>query len=154
MNGKSITLRQVSSCDTVAFVARTLLISVWVLLSAILIYARLSGRKPEESPAEIAFIMATFSAAFLAVILSRRAKVKRLVREGTPVRGAVSSCSRYQFFVNIGVDFTWRGQPVKRVIQLPAVSAATSIMSRGHVTLMVDPEHPQRMVIRELYIGG
>jgi hypothetical protein len=150
---RSVTLRQVSSCDTVAFVARLLLIFVWLLPLATAVYMGLGGKKPEESPAEILFIMASLSAGFLLVILARRAQVEKLVREGISVRAAISHYSRYQFFINIGVDFIWRGELKKRMVQIPATSATGILKNREEVTLMIDPEDYRRLVFKELYTG-
>lgn len=153
MNNGPVTIRQVSSCDTVAFVARLLLIFVWVASLIMLVYMNLGGSKPKESPAEIVFILACFTAAFMAVILARRAKVEKLVREGTPVPATLSRPSRFQFFITVGVNFKWRGESIKRVVQLPAVRATEAIRDMERFTLMVDPEDHRRFVIRELYMA-
>ena len=151
MKNWRVTIRQVSSCDSVAFVARLLFILVWLVLFAVVVYVGLGGRKPAESPAEIAFIMASFTAAFILVILSRRAKIDRLMKSGTRVRAEVIGYSRFMFFVTVSVHFTWEDRPEKKMVQVPSGHSARALKDRKHVDLAVDPMDPGRFVIRELY---
>jgi hypothetical protein len=153
MKNRLVTLRQVSSCDTVAFVARLLLIFTWIVLLLMVGFMATGAKKPEESPAEIAFIMACFSTAFLLVILARRAKVEKLIRDGTPAPATLNHYSHYLFFITVGVDFNWREEPKKRMVQLPAAGVTGVLKNREHVTLMIDPEDHRRLIIKELYAG-
>jgi hypothetical protein len=151
MKSKTVTLWQVSSRDTVAFVARLLLFFVWLVLLAVIVYVNLGGKKPEESPAEIAFIMASFTAAFLLVIQVRRTKIEKLLKKGTQVTAELVHYSRFQFFTTVGVHFTWRGRLEKKMVQFPSVRTTRILKNRERVVLMVDQDDPGRLIIRELY---
>ena len=151
MKSKTVTIWRVSSCDSVAFVARLLLIFVWLVLLAVIFYVSLGGRRPAESPTEIAFIMASFTAAFLIVILSRRTKIDRLMRNGIQVKAELVDYSCFQLFITVTVNFTFQGRLEKKMVQVPSGRSVRGLKDRKHVNLTVDPEDPGRLVIIELY---
>ena len=154
MSSRKLTLKQVSSCDTVAFVARLMLFFVWLMLFAMILFIAAGGKRPKESPSEIALGMAFLSAVFLMIIVVRRNSLSRLTAKGTSVQAELYLASHYQFFMTLGFHYVWRGQAIKRTVQIPYVKATRFIEDRKQVVLIVDQDDPRRFIIGDLYVPG
>ena len=151
MSSPKLTLIQVSSRDTVAYVARLMLIFAWTILLALPLFIAASGKKSQESPGEIALGMAVITAAYLLIIVVRRKSLSRLAAEGTPVPAELYHASHYQFFLTLGFHYTWRGQTMKKMVQVPYGKATRFMEGREQAILIVDKDKPRRFVIGDLY---
>jgi hypothetical protein len=151
MSNPKLTLRQVSSCDTVAYVARLMLLFAWLMLFALILYIAAGGKKPVESPGEIALGMTVLTAAFLLVIAVRRNSLSRLAAEGIPVSAELFHTSHYQFFMTLGLHYMWRGVAMKKTVQIPYGSATRFIEGREQVILIIDRDDPRRFIIGDIY---
>jgi len=145
---------KVSSRDAIAFTAKLFIIMTWLMMLTIGISIAAGGRKPKETPGEIALGMAFITAALLTVIVIRRNSISRSLSAWTPARAEIFHSSHVQFFITVGLLYTWRGKELKRTVQVPAGKTTKFLVDRKEVTLLVDPERPRRIIIGELYGRG
>ena len=153
-NGRKISLMEVSSRDGIAFTAKLFIIMTWLILITIGVSIAAGGRKPKESPLEIALGMAFITAAFLMVIVIRRNSIARSLSAWTPARAEIFHSAHVQFFITVGLLYSWRGREYKRTLQVPAGKATKFLVDRKEVTLLVDPDNPRRIIIGEIYGRG
>ena len=153
-SGRKISLMEVSSRDGIAFTAKLFIIMTWLILITIGVSIAAGGRKPKESPLEIALGMAFITAAFLMVIVIRRNSIARSLSAWTPARAQIFHSAHVQFFITVGFLYSWRGKELKRTLQVPAGKATKFLVDRKEVTLLVDPDNPRRIIIGELYGRG
>ena len=150
-NGRKISLMEVSSRDGIAFTAKLFIIMTWLMMATIGVSIAAGGRKPKESPVEIALGMAFITAAFLMVIVIRRNSISRSLSAWTPARAQIFHSAHVQFFITVGLLYEWRGRELKRTVQVPAGKATKFLVDRKEVTLLVDPDKPRRVIIGEVY---
>jgi hypothetical protein len=153
-NGRKISLMEVSSRDAVTFTAKLLIIMTWLMMITIGVSIAAGGRKPKESPVEIALGMAFITVALLMVIVIRRKSIARSLSTWSPVRAEIFHSAHVQFFITVGLLYSWRDKEFKRTVQVPAGKATKFLVDRKEVTLLVDPDNPRRVVIGEIYGRG
>ena len=151
---RKISLMEVSSRDGIAFTAKLLIIMTWLMMITIGVSIAAGGRKPKESPVEIALGMAFITAAFLMIIVVRRNSIARSLSAWSPARAEIYHSAHVQFFITVGLLYEWRDSELKRTVQVPAGKATKFLVDRKEVTLLVDPDNPRRIVIGELYGRG
>ena len=153
-SGRKISLMEVSSRDGIAFTARLLIIMTWLMIIVIGVSIAAGEQKPKESPGEIALGMAFITAALLMVIVVRRNSIARSLSAWSPARAQIYHSAHVQFFITVGLLYTWRGKELKRTVQVPAGKATKFLVDRKDVTILVDPDSPRRIIIGELYGRG
>ena len=153
-SGRKISLMEVSSRDGIAFTARLLIIMTWLMIIVIGVSIAAGEQKPKESPGEIALGMAFITATFLMVIVIRRNSIARSLSAWTPARAEIFHSAHVQFFITVGLLYSWRGREYKRTLQVPAGKATKFLVDRKEVTLLLDPDNPRRIIIGELYGRG
>jgi hypothetical protein len=145
---------EVSSRDAVAFTAKLLIIMTWLMMITIGVSMAMGGRKPKESPVEIALGIAFITAVLLMVIVIRRNRINQRLSTWTPVPAQIFHSAHVQFFITVGLLYEWRGREFKRTLQMPAGKATKFLVDRKEVTLLLDPDNPRRVVIGEVYGRG
>lgn len=148
---RRISLMEVSSRDAIAFTAKLFIIMTWLMMVVIVISIAAGEQKPNESPGEIALGMAFITAALLMIIVIRRNSISRRVNTWTPVQAKIYHSAHVQFFITVGLLYTWRDKELKRTVQVPAGKATKFLVDRKEVTLLVNPDNPRRIIIGELY---
>jgi hypothetical protein len=108
-------------------------------------------QKPKESPGEIALGMVFITVALLMVIVIRRNSISRSLSAWSPARAQIFHSAHVQFFITVGLLYTWRNKELKRTVQVPAGKATKFLVDRKEVTLLVNPDNPRRIIIGELY---
>ena len=153
-SGRKISLMEVSSRDGIAFTAKLFIIMTWLMMMVIVFSIAAGEQKPKESPGEIALGMAFITAALLMVIVVRRNSIVRSLSAWSPARAQIYHSAHVQFFITVGLLYTWRGKELKRTVQVPAGKATKFLVDRNEVTLLVNPDNPRRIIIGEIYGRG
>ena len=98
--------------------------------------------------------MTVITAALLMVIVIRRNIINTRLGTWRQVQGVIFHSVRVQFFITVGLLYTWHGREMKQTVQVPSGKATRFLVDRKEVTLFVDPDRPGRLIIGDLYGRG
>ena len=149
---RDVSLGEALSYDLISFlVGIVFLFVIACLILLIVSVVSFGARPPRESPTEIFLGLLLISGAVFAVLRFRVSSITETLRSGEIVRAEVLRGFHYQFFVQILLKFSVRGEIVQRKLWLPNTKRPRTLATRDQVFLSVEAQGTRRAVVRNLY---
>jgi len=143
--------------DTVALLALLFPLVIWGIYIATTYFGffpGLGGRDPLTGADAPLFLYLGLIATVVGIplLLWRVRSFQSMFRRGIQVRGRITDVSFYRDRGRVEYSYTYEGQTYAGGNAVQKTGRSEALQPGGEVTLLVDPEKPQRAVIRDLYV--
>ena len=153
---RQLPLLRVAQTDYIAFLALGFPGVIWVIYIAVAYFGffpDLRGREPLTGAAAPFFLRLGIITTLVGVPLFiwRVRSFQALFAQGAQVAGRITSISFFRDRGRIEYTYTWEGKTYKGYNAVMKTKRTQALEPGTEVILIVDKNHPQRALIRDLY---